>query len=108
MFFVTVVVKLMVLRMVEMVGVGVIRMLRTSLWSPTCNRAPRSLCTLLSARSSFKTARLFKVPGVLQLFEHIYRSVRLLCLLALLDQLLLQQTILCLQSLTFTSVQLVS
>ena len=63
---------------------------------------------LLQRWCSLKAARLFKVTRVLQLFENIYRSVRFLCLLALLDQLLLQQPILCLQSLTFTSVQLVS
>ena len=62
---------------------------------------------LLQGRCSLK-ARLFKVTGILELFEHIYRSVGFLRLLALLDQLLLQQPILCLQSLTFTSVQLVS
>merc|ERR1719370_1022301 len=63
---------------------------------------------LLKRGSSVKTARLLVVPGVLQLLEHVDGGGWLLHLLALLDQLLFEQPILCLQGLTFTSRELVS
>ena len=63
---------------------------------------------LLKRCSSVKASRFLIVPGVLQLLEHVDGCGRLFHLLTLLDQLLFEQTILCLQGLTFTPRELVS